>query len=107
MLDKHQDGGLLFSYIIGQSFIYSKNDEIWSAKRKACAHAFYKERLISMLDTLRVKLIETFAKWQEGIDSNSEKYFDINMATEFSDVLARNIIEISFGEDLSDQPITL
>ena len=29
------------------------------------------------------------------------------MATEFSEILARNIIHVSFGEDLSDETITL
>ena len=29
------------------------------------------------------------------------------MATEFSEILARNIIHVSFGEDLSDESITL
>ena len=29
------------------------------------------------------------------------------MATEFSDILARNIIHICFGEDLSNEPIEL
>ena len=29
------------------------------------------------------------------------------MATEFSDILARNILHICFGEDLSDWPIEI
>ena len=107
MLDKDRSAGIMFDFIIGKSFIYSSNDETWSKKRKACAHAFYKERLVSMLDTLQVKVVETFAKWQAGIDASSDKCFDINMATEFTDLLARNIIEISFGEDLSDELVTL
>ena len=31
----------------------------------------------------------------------------MNMATEFSDILARNIVHICFGEDLSNEPIDL
>ena len=36
------------------------------------------------------------------VDKSKEKSIEINMATEFSDILARNIIHICFGEDLSD-----
>ena len=60
-----------------------------------------------MLETLKVKLIETFDKWMAGIEASPTKSFDVNMATEFSDVLASNIIEVSFGEDLSDEKIPL
>ena len=66
------------------------------------AHAFYKDRLEHMLETLKVKAVGTFTEWAQRIDSSKEKSIEINMATEFSDILARNIIHICFGEDLSD-----
>ena len=43
--EKQADGLLLVKDIIGNSFIMSRSDEVWKAKRKACAHAFYKDRL--------------------------------------------------------------
>ena len=33
LIDKHHDGRLWFSHIIGKSFIYSNNDELWKEKR--------------------------------------------------------------------------
>ena len=58
-----------------------------------------------MLETLKTKLIETFVMWTQTIDKQG--YIEINMATEFSDILARNIIHICFGEDLSDEIIDI
>jgi cytochrome P450 len=46
----------IFSKLFGNSFLFSKADEIWKAKRKACSHAFYKERLVHMLEVLKDKI---------------------------------------------------
>ena len=41
---------------MGKSFIFSKADQEWKAKRKACAHAFYKEKLMKMMETIKDKV---------------------------------------------------
>ncbi len=46
----------VFSKIMGNSFLFSSADEDWKAKRKACAHAFYKERLVHMLEVFKDKM---------------------------------------------------
>ena len=43
--DKNDYMGELTKQFMGRSFIFAKGDEEWRIKRKACAHAFYKERL--------------------------------------------------------------
>lgn len=58
-----------------------------------------------MLETLKTVLLKIFADWAAKIDKNGSH--EINMATEFSDILARNIVHICFGEDLADDIITL
>ena len=60
-----------------------------------------------MLETLKIKLIETFVLWSAKIDESTDKSYEVNMVSEFSDILARNIIQISFGEDLSDEKIEI
>ena len=49
----HIDKTELFERVVkslfGNSFLFSQSDEVWKAKRKAMAHAFYKNRLIVML----------------------------------------------------------
>ena len=42
----------VFKNLFGRSFIFGKSDELWKIKRKATAHAFYKDRLVHMLDVL-------------------------------------------------------
>ena len=105
MLDKDPESLIMFEDIIGQSFLFGHNDEAWKEKRKACAHAFYKERLVFMLETLKDKSMETFGKWLDEISASGKGSTQIDMATEFSEIFARNIIHVSFGEDLSDEPI--
>ena len=107
LTDKDGESLIMFEDIIGQSFVFAHNDDAWKTKRKACAHAFYKDRLAFMLETLKDKTATTFVQWAEKINQSKEKFHDFNMATEFSEILARNIIHVSFGEDLSDESITL
>ena len=58
-----------------------------------------------MLETLKKVLLDTFATWSSKIDQNG--FHDINMATEFSDILTRNILHICFGEDIADDELLL
>lgn len=62
-LERHPIAQLIFQNGIGQSFLISKGDELWKKKRKACAHAFYKDRLQKMLEILNTKLTDTFTLW--------------------------------------------
>ena len=43
----------IFKNFFGNSFLFSKGDEVWKMKRKALAHAFYKDKLVVMLDNLK------------------------------------------------------
>ena len=52
-LDKDSLSLIMFEDLIGQSFVFAHNDDAWKQKRKACAHAFYKDRLTGMLETLK------------------------------------------------------
>ena len=105
MLDKDAEGLIMFEDIIGQSFIFAHNDEAWKLKRKGCAHAFYKDRLVLMNETLKEKTEAQFERWAKTATENG--FCDIDMSTEFSEILARNIIHVSFGEDLSDEKMVL
>lgn len=105
LLDKDAESLIMFDDIIGKSFVFAHNDEDWKTKRKACAHSFYKERLVFMLETLKDKTESTFNKWTEEITKKGS--VEINMAKEFSEILARNIIHVCFGEDLSDELFSL
>ena len=53
----------MFHTLFGSSFIFAKADDLWKRKRKASAHAFYKERLIHMLEILKDKVEEDCELW--------------------------------------------
>lgn len=53
LIDKTGIFEAIFKGFFRNSFVFSKNDERWKAKRKATAHAFYKDKTVHMLDTLR------------------------------------------------------
>ena len=55
-LDKHPGVFIMFRNILGKSFIFARNDEIWKQKRKATSHTFYKDRMEHMLEVLKDKL---------------------------------------------------
>ena len=55
---KHQ---FMFEDLLGKSFVFSKGDQQWQSIRKACAHAFYKERLSKMMLVVKDKV----EKWVE------------------------------------------
>ena len=52
-IDKNIQTELMMKELIGESFLFSKATDAWKAKRKACAHAFYKDKLVVMLGTLQ------------------------------------------------------
>ena len=52
----------LLASFLGNSFLFAKGDDVCKAKRKACAHAFYKERLEHMVEILKDKMTEACSR---------------------------------------------
>ena len=69
-IDKTGEFEGVFKNLFGNSFIFSKSDEHWKIKRKATAHAFYKDRLTHMLDELKKVVLETQTRWITEIDAS-------------------------------------
>jgi len=95
----------LFNKLLGKAFIFSPTDELWKAKRKACAHAFYKDRLTLMMETLRDQIKLAFVSWDEQIEKSADGSTVIDIFVEFERIFSRNIITIAFGEDVSEEQI--
>ena len=87
---------------MGNSFLFSKTTDQWSRKRKGAAHAFYKDRLKLMMYTMQEVTVKTFNQWIEGIEGSKDGKTVIDISKEFQTIFARNIIAISFGDDISD-----
>ena len=101
--DKHPFLDTMFKDLLDNSFIFSPGDQVWKAKRRACAHAFYKERLVQMMEVLRGKLERSVEKWLAEIRNSDTASTKIDIAFEFERLFAENLIHISFGEDINDQ----
>ena len=91
-----------FEDVAPNTFVFQIGDEDYAKKRKACAHAFYKDRLMCMLEVLKEKLHNAINTWQAEIESSQNQQTVIDIAVEFEKLLCRNIVHICFGEDVSD-----
>lgn len=91
----------------GRAFFFSKADELWKKKRKACSHAFYKDRMEHMLEVLKDKIEEDCLQWMAEIEASEEKQTTIDISKVFNRLYSRSIIHICFGEDISDQRLTI
>ena len=58
-LDKQPVAYRLFHTLLGDSFLFAP-DKHWKAKRKAAAHAFYKDKLYGMLENFKEVLTSSF-----------------------------------------------
>ena len=52
-VEKVETGARRFGDLLGSSLLFCPGDEDWRRKRKACAHAFYKDRLHHMIEVLK------------------------------------------------------
>ena len=100
-VDKTDEAALLFKEILGSSLLSSPSNEDWRRKRKALAHAFYKERLGLMTGVLKDTVCKRLSKWHQEILKN-EGSTQIDISHEFETIFNDNIVHIAFGEDLSD-----
>jgi len=91
----------IMSKLMGESFLFSKATDSWKAKRKACSHAFYKERLVHMVEVLKDKLQDSCTNWLQEIERDGSTEIDISV--ELRNIFTKNIIQIAFGEDISNQ----
>ena len=102
-IDKQGDFKSFVNNLMGDSFLFSKADDIWKAKRQACGHAFYKDKLVQMMESLKDLVGSTFEQWAEDITNSEKKEKVIDIAVEFVNIMARNMITIALGEDINEE----
>ena len=66
LVDKQPVAYRLFYTLLGDSFLFAPNKH-WKEKRKAAAHAFYKDKLYGMLENFKEVLTSTFEQWTSEI----------------------------------------
>ena len=80
LVDKTGEEFKINEEALGESFLFSKGDESWARKRKACAHAFYKHRLEIMMQVLKDKLKDIVTNWLKKIEANPDGQIVIDLA---------------------------
>ena len=78
LTDKRGQAADLFAPLVGDSLLFSKNNDLWKTRRKALSHVFYKDRLSHMGETLKYTLANEFEKLKSEIDSKGETVIDIS-----------------------------
>ena len=91
-----------FKNLFGNSFIFGKSDSHWKAKRKGLAHAFYKDKLISMLDILKDYVFEAQNRWLAEMKASDEKSTKIDLTKEILQIKTRFINHIIFGSNVDE-----
>ena len=106
-IDKVDEIAKMFEPLLGSSLLFGPTDEDWRQKRKACAHAFYKDRLKHMLEVLKGQINQRIIIWKSKIEQSDSGETQTNIAEEFASIFADNIINIAFGEDLRESKFEL
>ena len=107
LIDKNGVTQITFEELIGHSFVFAKGDEKWQKIRKACGHAFYKDRLNHMMLVLKKKLEMWIDKRNAEIEASSDKSTVVDIAKSFEKLFCRNIVHIILGEDISETYIEI
>ena len=93
---------MTFEELLGKSFVFSKGDKKWETIRKACAHAFYKDRLKNMMLILKSKLETWIDDRNSEIEASEDKKTVVDISESIEKLFCRNIVHIVLGEDISE-----
>jgi cytochrome P450 len=77
---------------IGNSILFDRGDEVWAEKRKHLSSAFYKDKLLPMMNTVISVTNQTVQNWKKS----SKK--SIDLTAEVSDLVTECVLQCVFGE---------
>ena len=72
--------------LMGDSFLMSKSDKKWETKRKGLANAFFKPRLLVMLEKFKDYTIAAQERWIDEIRKSGKGYTKIQMEREMLNI---------------------
>lgn len=82
LIDKSGDMASSWKNYLGDSFLFSQGDEKWQRKRKGLAHAFFKDRLIVMLEKFKDYTSQAQERWLDKINESERGFAKIDMTRE-------------------------
>jgi cytochrome P450 len=87
---------------MGDSILMSASNTDWSNKRKSLSQAFYKDKLLKMLEIVKECMREKVREWREKyVDSGKE----MDLILETSKTFIKIFLMCAFGEDLTEKQI--
>ena len=72
--------------LMGDGFLMSKSDKKWESKRKGLAHAFFKPRLMVMLEKFKEYTSAAQERWIDEIKKSGKGYTKIQMEREMLNI---------------------
>ena len=97
ILDKTGTYKGVFQNFFGESFLFSKTDEKWKAKRRGLGHAFYKEKLIALLSKLKLHLHNQCMVWVEEARKSPTGTTTIDISKAIIRIKQRFLMHITLG----------
>ena len=92
---------LLFC-LTGDSILFSETTAEWKSRRKALSPAFYKGKLVHMVEIARESVKFTIDHLKSKMKDNSlTGKAKISLINEMSDMSVRILVMCAFGEDIS------
>jgi len=99
-LDKHRQLRDILYPLMGDSILFSPSTEGWSHRRKSLSGAFYKDKLIKMVEIVKGCMSEKVDEWREKFVNK-----DMDLILETSRILVKVILSCTFGEEFGDSEI--
>jgi len=85
--------------------LLAETSKEWKEARNKISPAFYKGKLVGMLEIARESMRKSLKKLKNLTASSESGTVEINMIKEVSDIFVRIIFMCIFGEDVSDQKV--
>jgi len=98
--DKHELVKLLTMELTGRSILFAESNPEWRARRKALAPAFYKGKLVKMIEIAKSCVRKTL-KHLEGLGEFGVKT-KIDLIGEMSSMNIRILLECALGIDITE-----
>lgn len=95
----------IFEPLLGDGFILvPAENKLYKPRRKHVSQAFFREKLEALGGHLRGFLVSSITKWFEEMEKNGGST-QMELSTDFEEILLRNTTMNVFGKDISDTKI--
>ena len=100
--DKHPIVLNLIVQLFGGGILFSQTDAVWRKRRTAIAPAFYKGKLVNLVELAKSCVHETHQRWKKLCANGKTR---IDFMEEVSMMHVKILMSCAFGTDISDRLI--